>query len=153
MLRRNDVQQSPDESEKADRDHCVVALVDVSRPEEHAVHGNAPQRATQILIESMRDETPLHFFAHAPRDHDDDREDQRVAACAQHVLERIRRDVVQLRRKPQNENEHQRHEHEDSRQRGDSNERLPNEPGLAEQHLAGGLVMRAQERQDESDDQ
>ena len=62
-----------------------------------------PERASQILIGSMRDESALHFFAHSAGDHDHDREDDRIGAGPQHVLERVRGDVVEAGREAQDE--------------------------------------------------
>src|SRR6185436_2905353 len=54
-----DVQEAPQESEESNRDHGVVALVGMPRAEEHAVDGDASQRAAEVLIASVRDESTL----------------------------------------------------------------------------------------------
>ena len=53
------VQQSPEEAEEPNREHGVVSLIGMSCAKEHAVHGDAPERASQIPIGSMRDESAL----------------------------------------------------------------------------------------------
>src|SRR3954467_13947607 len=73
-----DVQQSPHEPEQSDGDGGVVALIDVPGPEEDAVHGDAPQRSTEVVIESVGNKTALHFFPHAAGDHHHHGEDHGV---------------------------------------------------------------------------
>src|SRR5215475_8540963 len=73
------VDDAPEDSEDAGRDGDVVALQQMSEAECHARHDEPDYRTAQPDVETMQDERPLDFFAHAAGDDDDHGEDPHVA--------------------------------------------------------------------------
>ena len=101
----------------------------------------------------MDDEPSLDFFSHASRDHHDGGKDQGIAAAAQHVLERIVSDVVQVRRDPQDDQQHDHREHEGCRKHRNPEERLAEHGAVAKQHRPGLLMVCPQEEEHQADDE
>src|SRR5690606_26912967 len=64
----SDVDQAPDEAERADGNGDVGALVDVQHAEEEREKDEADADAAEPLLEAVQHERALHLFAKAARD-------------------------------------------------------------------------------------
>ena len=74
-----DVNPAPERAEHRRRQHRVPSLQAVAEAEDQAVQNQAHVRAAEILLEAVKDERALDFFAQAAADRRDDREKK---ACA-----------------------------------------------------------------------
>ena len=153
MLPRREKDAAPRGAEEAGRQHRIDPLLDVPETENHAEENQSHRSAAQILLEPAQDETALDLLANAAGNHHDERERQRVPRRLQHVFERVVGDVVQLRRKREDQREHDENENKKDGQENHAQKRFPQDRSRAEQQSPRRLAMRTDEQEDQSDDQ
>jgi hypothetical protein len=144
---------APGGAEEAGRQHRIDPLLDVPETENHAEENQSDRPAAQILLEPAQDETALDFLANAAGNHHDERERQGVPRRLHYVFERVAGDIVQLRRKRDDQRQHDENEDEQDGHENHAQKRFPQDRSRAEQQRPRGLAMRTDEQEDQSDDQ